>query len=219
MWITLRRNTSCCCLSIIDWLNLQVSFHDCPSSIHLIALSLVSQNETSPAFRGLPSVGTVSFFLEWSVGCTHSFFMFFQFFFFWGELCAQDRDHWWAVVNTAMKAQDVRSWQWWLWKFLSSLGRQRSWGSIVGVALAIGWTAKGSEFESWLGQEFSLLCVIQTSSGAHPASYPMSRGGSFPGGKAARAWSWPFIVRRSRKYWSIHPLSHTSWHTSCPKVR
>jgi hypothetical protein len=25
--------------------------------------------------------------------------------------------------------------------------------------------------------------------GAHPASYPMGNGGSFPGGKAAGAWS------------------------------
>jgi hypothetical protein len=31
------------------------------------------------------------------------------------------------------------------------------------------------------GQEFSLLHVIQTGSGAHPASYPMGTGGSFPG--------------------------------------
>jgi hypothetical protein len=27
--------------------------------------------------------------------------------------------------------------------------------------------------------------------GAHPASYPMSTGGSFPGGKATGLWSWP----------------------------
>jgi hypothetical protein len=32
----------------------------------------------------------------------------------------------------------------------------------------------------------SLLHVIQTSSGAHPASYPMGTGGCFHGGKAAR---------------------------------
>jgi hypothetical protein len=32
---------------------------------------------------------------------------------------------------------------------------------------------------------------IQTGSGAHPASYPMGTGGSFPGGKAAGAWGWP----------------------------
>jgi hypothetical protein len=37
------------------------------------------------------------------------------------------------------------------------------------------------------GQELSLLDIVQTGSGAHPASYPMGTGGSFPGGKAARA--------------------------------
>jgi hypothetical protein len=32
---------------------------------------------------------------------------------------------------------------------------------------------------------------VQNGSGAHPASYPMGTRGSFPGGKAAGAWSWP----------------------------
>jgi hypothetical protein len=45
---------------------------------------------------------------------------------------------------------------------------------------------EGSEFESRLGKEFSLLYVIQTSSGVHPTSNAMGTGGSFPGGKAAR---------------------------------
>jgi hypothetical protein len=47
----------------------------------------------------------------------------------------------------------------------------------------MGWTTEGSEFESRWGQEFSLLHVVQTGSGAHPASYPMGTGGSFPGVK------------------------------------
>jgi hypothetical protein len=38
-----------------------------------------------------------------------------------------------------------------------------------------------------VGSEFSLLHVVQTGSGAHPASYPMGTGSSFPGGKAAEA--------------------------------
>jgi hypothetical protein len=49
--------------------------------------------------------------------------------------------------------------------------------------LATGWTTEGSEFESQYGQEFSLLHVVQTGSGAHPASYSMGTGGSFPGVK------------------------------------
>jgi hypothetical protein len=35
--------------------------------------------------------------------------------------------------------------------------------------------------------EFSLLHIIQTSSGVHPTSYPMDTGSSFPRGKASRA--------------------------------
>jgi hypothetical protein len=46
---------------------------------------------------------------------------------------------------------------------------------------------KESEFESQWGQGFLLLHVVQTGYGAHPASYPMGTGGSFPRGKAAGA--------------------------------
>jgi hypothetical protein len=52
------------------------------------------------------------------------------------------------------------------------------------------------------GRDFSLLHVVQTGSGAHPASYPMGTDGSFSGGKASRSY-----IRGS-----IHPLTHTpSW--------
>jgi hypothetical protein len=37
---------------------------------------------------------------------------------------------------------------------------------------------------------FSLQHRVQNGSGAHPPSYPMGIRGSFPGGKAAGAWSW-----------------------------
>jgi hypothetical protein len=36
---------------------------------------------------------------------------------------------------------------------------------------------------------FSLHHCVQTASGAHPTSYPVGTRGSFPGGKAAGAWS------------------------------
>jgi hypothetical protein len=62
----------------------------------------------------------------------------------------------------------------------------------VGIAqsvyiLATDWTTEGSEFESRWGQEFSLLHVVQTGSGDHPASYTMGTGGYFPRDKAAGA--------------------------------
>jgi len=40
-------------------------------------------------------------------------------------------------------------------------------------------------------KNFSLHQCVQNNSGAHPASYPMGTGASFPGDKAAGAWSWP----------------------------
>jgi hypothetical protein len=38
---------------------------------------------------------------------------------------------------------------------------------------------------------FSVHHHVQNGSGAHPASYSVDTRGSFPGGKAAGAWSWP----------------------------
>jgi hypothetical protein len=61
----------------------------------------------------------------------------------------------------------------------------------ISVSIATGYAldarGKGSEFEFRYGQEYSFLHVVQIGSGAHPASYPMGTGGSFPGSKAARA--------------------------------
>jgi hypothetical protein len=37
---------------------------------------------------------------------------------------------------------------------------------------------------------FSFRHRVQNVSGAHPPSYPMGTRGSFPGSKAALAWSW-----------------------------
>jgi hypothetical protein len=51
--------------------------------------------------------------------------------------------------------------------------------NAVDIAAGYGLT-EGSEFESLYGQEFSLLHVFQTGSEAHPASYPMGTGCSFP---------------------------------------
>jgi hypothetical protein len=55
-----------------------------------------------------------------------------------------------------------------------------------------GLRAGRSGFDSRQGAgNFSLRHRVQTSSGAHPASYPMGTRGCFPGGKEAEAWSWP----------------------------
>jgi hypothetical protein len=57
------------------------------------------------------------------------------------------------------------------------------------LLLATGWAAERSEFESRKGNEFSSNHVVQTGSGAHPASYPMVTGSFLSGGKAAGACS------------------------------
>jgi hypothetical protein len=59
-------------------------------------------------------------------------------------------------------------------------------------ALGYGLDDRGSKVRLPAGTgNFSLQHRIQNGSGAHLASYPMGTRGSFPGGKAAGAWSWP----------------------------
>jgi hypothetical protein len=69
------------------------------------------------------------------------------------------------MLNSVFKTSDINMLSW-------------SRDSSVG-------TATGYGLDDRLGQEFSLLNVVQTGSGAYPASYPMGTGGFFPGGKAA----------------------------------
>jgi hypothetical protein len=60
------------------------------------------------------------------------------------------------------------------------------------VCIATGWTAEGSEFESRWDQEFSLLHVVDTYSGIHPTSYPISTEAFSPGVK-----------------WPVHEADHS----------
>jgi hypothetical protein len=71
-------------------------------------------------------------------------------------------------------------------------GAQKNRDGSVGIALGYELNDRGSgvEFPAGAGN-FSLNHRVQNGSGAHPASYPMGTKSSFPGGKAAGAWSWP----------------------------
>jgi hypothetical protein len=62
--------------------------------------------------------------------------------------------------------------------------------SSVGIALGYGLDDRGSKvrFPEGAGK-FSLHHRVQNGSRAHPASYSMDTGGSFPGGKAVEASS------------------------------
>jgi hypothetical protein len=69
---------------------------------------------------------------------------------------------------------------------------EKSRDSSVSIALGYGLDDQGSRVWFLAGAgNFSRHHHVQTSSGAHPASYPMGTRGSFPGGEAAGAWSWP----------------------------
>jgi hypothetical protein len=69
---------------------------------------------------------------------------------------------------------------------------QSSRDSLVGIALGYGLDDRGSRvrFPAMAGN-FSLNHRVQNGFGAHLASCLMDTRSSFPGGKAAGAWSWP----------------------------
>jgi hypothetical protein len=87
--------------------------------------------------------------------------------------------------------------------------------SAVGIATADGLDDRRSEFDSRRGWKFFSSPPRPDRLWAHPASYPMGTGGSFPGGKAARAWSWPLISIQCRRHTmrgAILPLPNkSSW--------
>jgi hypothetical protein len=60
--------------------------------------------------------------------------------------------------------------------------------ALVGIALGYGLDDRGSRVRFPAGAgNLSFHHSVQNGSGAHPASYPMGTGGSFPGGKAVGA--------------------------------
>jgi hypothetical protein len=75
---------------------------------------------------------------------------------------------------------------------------------ITGIATGYGLDDRGVGVRVPVGSRISLLHVLWTGSGTHPASYPMGTGASFPGGKAAGALSWPLTSPASaedKKMW------------------
>jgi hypothetical protein len=91
--------------------------------------------------------------------------------------------------------------------------------SSVGIATGYGLEGRAS-VPGW-GKRFSLLHVVQTDSGVHPASYPMGKGGSLPVCKAARAWSWPLtsIYCQGQEWWSYTSTSPYVCRCSAYKLR
>jgi hypothetical protein len=62
----------------------------------------------------------------------------------------------------------------------------RSQDNAGGIATGYRLDDRGVKSSS-LSRVKNFLHVVHTSSGVHPASYPMGTGASFPGGKAAEA--------------------------------
>jgi hypothetical protein len=60
----------------------------------------------------------------------------------------------------------------------------QSRGSSGSIVSDCGLDDRAIEVRSLTGADFSSSPCVQTSSGAHPDSYPMGTGGSFPGVKA-----------------------------------
>jgi hypothetical protein len=76
--------------------------------------------------------------------------------------------------------------------FTLTLPIMKSRDSSGSVGLGYGLDDRGSRVRVPPGAgNFSLHHRVQNGSGAHSTSYPMGTRGSFPGGKAAGAWSWP----------------------------
>jgi hypothetical protein len=71
----------------------------------------------------------------------------------------------------------------------------------------MGWTTEGSEFGSWCGHQFSLLHVVQTGSGVHPASYPMATAVKGPGREADHSPPANAEVKKMWNYTSTTPYA------------
>jgi hypothetical protein len=91
--------------------------------------------------------------------------------------------------------------------------------NLVGIALGYGLDDWGSRVRFPAGAgNFSLHHRVQNGSGAHPASYSVGTMGSFPGSKAAGAWSWPvtsIYCRGRRMCGAIHPLRQYAFIVLC----
>jgi hypothetical protein len=115
---------------------------------------------------------------------------------------------WRATWSIAEKCREL---------FQNTAGKNHD--SSVGIALDYGLDNRGPRVRFPAGAgNFSLHHRVQNGSGAHTASYPMGTRGSFPGGKAARAWSWPLAsiqCRGEKMSGTIPPLTQYAFMAWC----
>jgi len=81
----------------------------------------------------------------------------------------------------------------WTWWETVGIYKMWSWNRSAQSVYRLGYRLDDRVSFTGSGNDgmFSLWHRIQTGSGAHPASYQMITGVSFPRDKAAGAWSWP----------------------------
>jgi hypothetical protein len=79
----------------------------------------------------------------------------------------------------------------------------RNWGSTVGIVPGYGLDSQGVGVRVPVESKIFLLCVVQTGSKAHPASYPMDTRGSFLGDIVAGSQSdhSPPTSDKAKKTW------------------
>jgi hypothetical protein len=95
------------------------------------------------------------------------------------------------------------------WSYFVSLRAfKRSRDSVVGIATGYGLDDRGVGIRVPVGARI-FLHVVQTGSGVYPTSYPMGTGGSFPGVKAARDWSWPLTSSYCRDQENVDLYIHS----------
>jgi hypothetical protein len=75
-----------------------------------------------------------------------------------------------------------------IWNWLLTFPSRAGIAQWYSAGIRAGWSGVRVPLGA---RNFSPHHRVQTGSGAHTASYPMDTRGSFPGGKAAGAWSWP----------------------------
>jgi hypothetical protein len=69
--------------------------------------------------------------------------------------------------------------------FVVYLCVKRAGNAAVGIVTGYGLEDQGVGVPVPMRSKISILRVVQNGSGVHPASYPVSNMGSFPGGEAA----------------------------------
>jgi hypothetical protein len=88
----------------------------------------------------------------------------------------------WTISKMKMETESKTLWRWLFNKnimFLDIIHRDSS----VGIATGYGLDDRGVGVRVSVRSNFSLLHVVQTGSGVHPASYPIGTKDSFPGVK------------------------------------